>query len=217
MKVIKTRSGIFICLIVIVLLSGTTPSYGQFALGVRLGYNASKLTTNVSTISSDFNSGFHVSVWTHFGKRLYFAPEFGYTLSGGVLTNKGGVDTTMWKQKITVGSLDIPLLLGFKIIHSDAITWRVELGPEASFCINKKVKDMNSVTGPVTTDDINNTNWFLMAGTGIDFLFLNFDIRYQYGLNHLIHEVNEGDQVLTLNTTGGLLSLSLGIKIFGKK
>jgi hypothetical protein len=203
-----------ILLLTIILVSAGY-SFGQFALGVRIGYNASKITTNIDSIKSDFNSGFHVGVWSHFGKRLYFAPEVLYTLSGGVFTSEGNVAASQWKEKVTVGSLDVPLLLGFKIIHSKVITWRIEAGPEASFVINSKVKDMSSVTGnaPITTSNINTANWYVIGGTGINVLFLAFDIRYQYGLNDMIKDV----QNQTYDSKSSLLVVSLGFKIFGAK
>ena len=213
----KKRFIVILCMTVAVILSSNLTSYGQFALGIRIGYNANKLSTDIDTIKSEFNSGFNASVWAHFGKRLYFAPELRYTLSGGVFTEEGNVSTSGWKQKITVGSMDIPLLLGFKIIHSKAITWRIELGPEMSFVLNEKVKELNDITGPITTSDINSANWFVMAGTGIDVLFLNFDIRYQYGLNAMIKDVSTSTGTLNFNSKNNLISVSVGFKIFGSK
>lgn len=188
-------------------------SFGQFALGVKIGYNASKLSSNLDTIKSQFNSGFHVGIWTHLGKRFYVAPELLYTMSGAIFDNQGQPSTKDWKQKITVGSVDIPVLLGFKIIHSNAITWRIELGPEVSFIVNKKIKEMNSVDGPISTADIKNTNWYIEGGTGIDVLFLAINIRYKYGLNKMIEDV----QNWSFDSHNGMFLVSLGFKIFGKK
>ncbi|MEI6883899.1 MAG: porin family protein [Bacteroidota bacterium] len=187
----------------------TQMSYSQFTLGVKVGYNASKLSTNLDTIKSSVNSGFHVGVFTHLGKRLYFAPEILYTMSGSVFTPSGNVD---WKTKVTVGTFDIPLLLGFKIIHSSAITWRIEVGPEVSFVVNKKVKEMGSITSPITGANINTANWYILGGTGIDVLFLSFDIRYQYGLNQFVNDVQGG-----LKSTNSMFLVSVGFRIFGKK
>ena len=112
-------------------------SYGQFALGLKLGYNASKLSTNADSIKKSLNSGFHIGAWAHIGKRLYFAPEVLYCMSGGIFTYDGSVSNpNYWKEKITVGSLDVPLLVGLKIIHSGFITWRVELGDRKSTRLN---------------------------------------------------------------------------------
>jgi len=188
-------------------------SYGQFALGVKLGYNASKLSTNIDTIKTQFNSGFHVGIWTHLGKRFYVAPEVLYTMSGAVFSDEGQLSTNDWKQKITIGSLDVPIMLGFKIIHSDVLTWRIELGPEASFVVNKKIKDENSVIGPIKEADINDINWYVEGGTGIDVLFLSFNLRYKYGLNKMIEDV----QTWSFDSHNGMFLVSVGFKIFGKK
>ncbi len=213
----KTSLRLLICTVTVILLACSHHSYGQFALGFRIGYNANKLTTNVDSIKSDFNSGFHVGVWSHFGKRLYFAPELRYTLSGGLFTEEGNVSTQGWKQKVTVGSLDVPLMLGFKIVHSKMITWRIEAGPMMSIVVNEKVKDVNSVTGPLTAENINKANWYIMAGTGIDVLFMNLDIRYQYGLNAIVSDVTKDGKTYNVDAKNSLISVSLGFKIFGSK
>ena len=200
-------------LLVLFAIIASSVSFGQFALGVKLGYNGNKLTTDLDSVKSQFKSGFHIGAWTRFGKRLYLAPELQYAFSGGVFTEQVGDIATGWKQKITIGSLDIPVLVGFKIIHSKFITWRIELGPQASFIVNKKIEDVNSVTGPITEAVINTATWYILGGTGIDILFLKFDIRYQYGLNKLIEDAG-GYQFDTQNQ---MVVVSLGFKIFGKK
>lgn len=207
-----------IVLFFVIALFAADLCYGQFALGVKLGYNANKLSTNLDTIKSQFNSGFHVGIFTRFGKRFYVAPELQYTMSGAVFTNEGNLSTSNWKQKITIGTLDIPVMLGFKIIHSDFITWRIELGPQASFVVNKKIKDETSIIGPIKESNINSVNWYVLGGTGIDILFLKLDIRYQYGLNQLLQDVQSiGSSSSTYNARNQMFVISLGFKIFGKK
>lgn len=202
---------ILLLLTVAFFLSGAT--YSQFALGVKLGYNANKLSTNLDSIKSQFNHGFHVGVWSHLGKRFYVAPEILYSMSGAIFSEDGDPSLTGWKQKITIGSVDVPVMLGFKIVHSKAITWRIELGPEASFTINKKIKEESSVTGPITESSLKDVNWYIMGGTGIDVLFLAFDIRYKYGLNAMIEDV----QNWQFDSHNGMFLISVGFKIFGKK
>ncbi|MEI7982481.1 MAG: porin family protein [Bacteroidota bacterium] len=196
----------------------TSFSYGQFALGIKVGYNANKLSTNLDTVKTQVNSGFHVGIWTRFGKRFYVAPELQYTMSGAVFSNEGNLTTNNWKQKITIGSLDIPVLVGFKIIHSDFITWRIELGPQASFIVKKKVEDENSILGPIKESSLSSMAWYVLGGTGIDILFLKLDIRYQYGLNQLIKDVQtSGSTSASFDSKNQMFVVSLGFKIFGKK
>ena len=207
-----------IILVFVIALFAVELSYGQFALGIKVGYNANKLSTNVDSIKSDVNSGFHVGIFSRFGKRFYVAPELQYSMSGAVFSNEGNLTTSGWKQKVTIGSLDIPVLIGFKIIHSDVITWRIELGPQASFTVNKKITEQEDLAGPIKEANINSANWYVLGGTGIDFLFLKVDVRYQYGLNQLLTDVQSlGTSTSTYDARNQMFVVSVGWKIFGKK
>ncbi len=192
-----------IVLLFVFALCVSTLSYGQFALGVKLGYNASKLSANVDSIKSSFNSGFHIGVWSRFR-----------TFPTTILPIISG-----WKQKIKIGSVDVPVMVGFKIIHSDFITWRIELGPQASFVVNQKIEDVNSVTGPIKDASLSSVNWYVLGGTGIDILFLKLDIKYQYGLNQLVKDVETtgGTTTSSFDSKNQMFVVSLGFKILGKK
>lgn len=200
-------------LILLLTLLGAEVSFGQLALGIKVGFNANKLTTNIDSIKDQFNGGFHVGIFSRIGKRVYLAPELQYTMNGAVFTGEGKLSTSKWKQKIRLGSVDVPVLVGVKIIHRDLLTWRIEAGPEASFLINKKIEEINNVKGPVEKSSISSVNWYLMAGTGVDVLFLKFDLRYQLGLNRVIE--NAGSY--PFDSKNSLFVLSVGWKIFGKK
>jgi hypothetical protein len=199
-------------LIVISVFFVTEFSFGQFTLGVRAGYNGNKLATALSSIESHWGNGFHIGIFSRTGKRIYFAPELTYTLSGVAFTNDS-TNGTWTKQRFTVGSLDIPLLVGFKIINSSFLKWRIELGPVASFVVNKKVKDFNDLTGPVKSASFNTANWLIMAGTGIDVLFFTLDIRYEYSFNSLFKDAAN----YSFNTHNNLIIISLGFKFIGNE
>ncbi len=198
-------------MIFLVLFLGTELTYGQLTLGIKAGYTASKLSSDLDTIKSTLNSGFHIGAFARIGKRIYVQPEFYYNLSGATfkISNK-------WEQKVKVGSLDIPVLLGIKVIDTKLVNWRIMAGPEISFVVNKKVKNV-SLTGPITTDNVNKVNWYLQAGTGVDVLFLTLDIRYQLGLNNFINDVKTQAGSTTtkypLNSKSSMWVVSLGWKI----
>jgi hypothetical protein len=196
-------------------------TFGQFNFGLKVGYNASKLNTSLDSIKSSFNSGFHFGAFFRFGigKKAYIQPEAYYTFQGGIFENslKDAVDN--WKQKVTVGTLDIPVLIGFKIIDMKIMNWRVLAGPMVSFVVNSKVQDV-SLTGPIENSDITKLNWYVQAGTGVDVLFLTLDIRYQAGLNQMIKSAqfedssgNTTGQTYNLNATNNMWVVSLGFKL----
>jgi len=76
---------------------------------------------------------------------------------------------------------------------------------------------MNSVTGPIESADLKKANWFIMAGTGINVLFLSLDVRYQFGLNQMIQDVSVDNVTYAFDTKNSMILVSLGFKIFGKK
>jgi len=196
----------------LVVLFSSEHSYA-FDFGLKLGYTASKLSTNLDSIKSSMSSGFHVGAFVRFGKRVLLQPEFYYNLSGATFENLGAGTLDDWKQKVTIGSLDIPVLIGFSIIESKSFRWRIMVGPEVSFLVNSKIEDIN-LTGPIEKSDLRTTSWFLQAGTGVDFLFLTLDVRYQAGLNSLISDVTgKNGVVYPVNSKGNLVVVSLGFKI----
>ncbi len=199
-------------LLFILLFISAEVTFGQFALGIKIGYNANKLSSNLDSVKSSFSSGFHVGAFARIGKRVFLQPEFYYTMSGGSFA----VDTKLYNnitQNVTVGSLDIPVLIGFKIINSKIFNWRIMVGPEVSFLVNSKLKDV-SLADPIQSATFNNVNWYIQAGTGIDVLFLTLDIRYQAGLNSMINDVvGKNGTAYAVNSKGNMFVVSLGFKI----
>jgi len=202
----------FILLIAILFFSAGV-TFGQFSLGLKVGYNASKLHTGLDSIKSSFNSGFHFGAFFRFGKKVYIQPEAYYTLQGGIFENNVTNTYNNWKQKVTVGTLDIPVLVGFKVINLKVINWRIMAGPMASFVVNSKIKDV-SLVGPIKNSDISKVNWYVQAGTGFDVLFLTLDVRYQIGLNQMIKSAQgTTGQPYSLNATNNMWVVSLGFKL----
>lgn len=202
----------FILLIAILFFSAGV-TFGQFSFGLKVGYNASKLHTGLDSIKSSFNSGFHFGAFFRFGKKVYIQPEAYYTLQGGIFENNVTNTYNNWKQKVTVGTLDIPVLVGFKVINLKVINWRVMAGPMVSFVVNSKIKDV-SLVGPIENSDISKLNWYVQAGTGFDVLFLTLDIRYQIGLNQMIKSAQgTTGQPYSLNATNNMWVVSLGFKL----
>jgi hypothetical protein len=185
-------------------------SFAEFTIGIKAGYNASKLSLNPDTITSSFKSGFNAGVFLRFGKRLYLQPELYYTSQGGVFTS----NLSDWKQNIRIGSLDVPVLVGFKIINNDNLNLRILAGPMASFIVNKSISESGGITGPITSADINSVNWAIQAGAGVDVWKFTLDVRYQVGLSKLIKTVQNGSGGSTsFNSYNNAWVVSLGFKI----
>ena len=185
-------------------------SFGQLNLkiGPKVGFNASKLSTNLDTISSQFKSGFQLGIFARIGKKVYLQPELYYTTQGGVFES----NSQNWKQNIKIGSLDVPVLIGVSFINSDLLNIRIHAGPVASFVVNKTIEEEKSITGPIEEADIKSANWYIQAGAGVDLWKFTLDVRYQVGLNKIIDEVDYQNQTVSFNTSNNVWVVSLGFK-----
>jgi len=185
--------------------------FGQLNLGIKVGYNASKLSTNLDTVKTNFKSGFQIGAFVRIGKKLYLQPELYYTTQGGVFTSN---TLNNWKQTIKIGSLDVPVLVGYKLIDTKLVNLRILAGPTASFVVNKSIAEGGTSTGPITNGDLKSVNWSIQAGAGVDIWQLTFDIRYQIGLNQLVKDVTDiSNQTWKFDSKNNVWVISLGYKI----
>jgi len=193
-------------LLFILLFVAAEFTFGQLTIGIKVGYDAAKLSTNIDSITSNFKSGFQVGAFARVGKRLFLQPEIYYTTQGGVFTS----NTSSWKQNIKIGSLDVPVLVGFKLLkQGDFINVRIMAGPLASFVVNKSIEDAGGIDGPIEDADLNSVNWAIQAGAGLDVWKLTLDVRYQIGLNQLLKSVEN----YSFNSYNNVWNVSLGFKI----
>lgn len=199
-------------IIILLLLSSIT--FAGLDFGVKVGYNANKLTANIDSVGSQFKSGFQVGAFLRIGGRFYVQPELYYSLQGAEYLFNDPTNTGQWKQNVTIGSMDVPVLIGFKLVKGKIFNVRIMAGPVASFVVNKKITDKTSVTGPLTTSDIKTANWYIQAGAGVDLWFLNLDVRYQIPLNQAINTVVDSKGVTwNFDSKNQVWVVSLGFKI----
>ena len=193
-------------LLFILLFVAAEFTFGQLTIGIKVGYDAAKLSTNIDSITSNFKSGFQIGAFARVGKRFFLQPEIYYTTQGGVFTS----NTSNWKQNIKIGSLDVPVLLGFKLLkQGDFINVRIMAGPLASFVVNKSIEESGGIDGPIEDADLNSVNWAIQAGAGLDVWKLTLDVRYQIGLNQMLKSVEN----YSFNSYNNVWNVSLGFKI----
>jgi len=192
-------------------------------IGIRAGLTASKLSTNLSEdFASDNQLGYQggAFVRVNLGK-FYIQPELIYNHRSTTLDYEVkpvadiGMQTIGARTELAIGTFDIPVILGFKIIKSKLLNVRIFAGPELSFSTSKKItydyttnngEDFTGeVVDPITTEDFNKSTWYMQAGAGVDVLMFTFDIRYEKGLSDLY---NSGD----LNFKNNVWVFTLGIK-----
>jgi len=179
-------------------------------VGIRVGLTASQLSTDLSEVFSSENTlgyqggafvrinlgKFHVQpelIYNHRSTKLQY--EINPVIDGE--NQKIGVRSDM-----KIGTFDIPVIAGFKLLDTKLLNVRVFAGPEISFSTSKSLsytyttdngEDFNGEIpedSKLSVDDFNQTTWYMQAGAGLDVLFLTFDIRYEKGLSDLYNGGN---------------------------
>jgi hypothetical protein len=191
---------------------------GNFALGIKAGYNSSKFRTdNARDILSGnqeytFNDakdeakgGLMLGAFARIRlvNNLSFQPELLYVKKGGETTfSADNISTTV---KTTYHTWDIPLLAHMKLIDLKVLNIYGVGGPVASFVASEdnKWSDVNNFSS--LSENMKNAQWSFQAGGGVEFGSFNFDVRYSWGL---------GDSSTELERINNNLTLSIAYKIF---
>lgn len=213
----KKRTLITFCLILVTAFSYQTMAQGNFALGIKAGYNSSKFRTdNARDILSGnqeytFNDakdeakgGLMLGAFARIRlvNNLSFQPELLYVKKGGETTfTADNISTTV---KTTYHTWDIPLLAHMKLIDLKVLNIYGVGGPVASFVASEdnKWSDVNNFSS--LSENMKNAQWSFQAGGGVEFGSFNFDVRYSWGL---------GDSSTELERINNNLTLSIAYKI----
>lgn len=182
----------------------TGAANAQFSFGPKIGVNLSQVTTNLNTINDEMKTGLQIGAFARIGSKVYFQPELLYS-TGGVKLSNVPVGSP---SDITVKSIDVPLMLGTRILNLKVANVRIMAGPVASFVVNKQV-DYNGAATATKEVSIKNANWKAQFGAGVDVLMFTLDVRYSYDLNRSMDQ-----QANEFKWDRNSVNLTLGWKLF---
>lgn len=187
-------------IIILAVFTLTGNAQGVFDFGPKIGINTSKISSNVSDYNPQTINKFQFGAFARINMgRFYIQPEAYYNSKGGEYVDK--VDATTINS-FNLHSIDVPALLGFKIINQKAVNLRIMTGPVLSILTDK------SVSGNQFTEaNLKNSVFAWQYGAGIDFLFLTLDARMESHSNNFYDSPD-------FNTKNGNFVISLGLKLF---
>jgi len=213
-----------------VLLLSVSFASAQLNFGIKAGYNSSlgvknisSVTTgeyNLNSVKSEVSNGFHAGVFARLGfDKVYFQPELLYAMGKKDYTvtvqDASTNQESSFDKHVTVSTVDVPLLLGYKLLDLKVINLRVFAGPKLRFNAGSTL-DFNNIKGGgfSATDlqkDVKAAKLGLEGGFGVDVLMLALDFRY-----NLIGDMYQTKlKDLTVdNIPASTFVISLGWKIF---
>lgn len=183
-----------------------------FDLGIKAGINSSKITTDNFSVSnytysdfkSDAKSGYNLGAFARVGgKKIYLQPELLYCVKNSESTS--GTTT----QTIKLKTIQIPVLLGFKLIDLKLASIRAFTGPAMSFVMSGSSVESNLPN--IDPKNFKNNIWDWQLGGGVDVGPLTFDVRYGWGLTK-VSDGNSNVNSIGFVNKGNTLTFSLGFK-----
>jgi hypothetical protein len=188
--------------VIILIISLSLSAQLVFDLGLKGGFNNSKVTANLEEIDSESILKYHIGAFGRLGyNRVFIQPEAYYSAKGGKLEGNI-IDVT---SRFDFNTLDIPLLLGVKVLKGEKAHLRILAGPVFSILTSNKIEG----------DDILDKNYYkdnyygYQYGIGADVFGITLDARIEHGANKFYQQADQG-----FNFKNNSFMISLGFKIF---
>ena len=214
-----------------VLLLSFTAANAQLNFGIKAGYNSPLTFDNVSSVGnggydlssvkSEMWNNFHAGLFARvfFGKMIYIQPELLYSIQKKEY--KIGITDALNPSGITldkfanVSTVDVPLLVGVKLIDLKIVNLRVFAGPKLRFNAGSSLDFKNVTGGTFDTStlltDVKKAQVGLEVGAGVDVLMFALDARYNLIGDMYTTKVKD----LSLqNLPSNTFVISLGWKLF---
>jgi len=185
-------------IILLAVLSITGYAQEFMNLGLKAGINTSKISTDDDAYSPQAINNYLVGAFARFNfGPIYLQPEAYYNSKGGEYIDRNNLSVV---NSFNLNTIDVPALVGLKIIDQEPLNVRIMAGPVFSILTHKSAK------GQFTEDNIKNSFFAWQFGAGVDFLFLTLDARFEkYG--------TDIEKLPTIDTKNGNFVVSLGIKL----
>jgi opacity protein-like surface antigen len=153
-------------------------------IGFNGGASFSNLSLSKAGLDSKYSLGYHGGLFTRLDiSDLYLQGELLYAQRKSKLENGNlGTQTAKWN------SIEVPLLIGYKLLKSEQATLRVFGGGVYSYVLKDKASILKQVAQSFDRFDKSNIGY--QGGLGVDFGRLSLDLKYEGSLTKLSKEFN---------------------------
>ena len=131
----------------------------QLNFGIKAGYNSSlgandlgSITNgsyNLKSVNSEYKNGFQAGIFARLGvNKVYFQPELLYAMGkkdyNMTVTNSDNTVTGTFDKSVKISTVDVPLLLGYKVLDLKLANVRVFAGPKLICALAKETHSSNA-------------------------------------------------------------------------
>ncbi|WHT39282.1 porin family protein [Myroides sp. mNGS23_01] len=162
--------------------STTVQAQSPIQIGIKVNTNHSNIKGNLSNLSTSNALGFSGGLTTRYHlDQLFFQADLLYSESKSTLDNTA-IKQAKWK------SIDLPLAVGYDLLHLKAMKVHVMAGGVYSQVIDDKLSFRDNIEA--IDGRWNKNNIKAQVGAGISLGNFSFDLVYARSLNNLAKDFN---------------------------
>jgi len=172
-----------------------------FDLGIKAGFNNSKLSLDLDDYSSESIQKMHFGAFGRVGLgRIYAQPEVYFSKKGGEISSN--VVTTV--TSFDYSNVDVPVLLGFKLIKGGPVNLHLMGGPVFSFVTK------TDIDGSYDPDYFKDNYVGVQYGVGVDIAFITIDARMEHGST--VYDNTSDPNAIGFEGKNSTFMVSVGLK-----
>jgi len=181
---LKLKNLLLLLLIGITFMANEVKSQSKMPIhiGFKGGANFSNLSLSNSNLGSKYSLGYHGGMFTRINiSKLYVQAELLYAQKKSKMEN-----STIGTKQAKWNSIEVPVLIGYKLLQSNNVNLRVFGGGVYSYVLNDKASVLKKVYQSFQKFDKSNVGY--QMGAGIDIGKLTLDLKYEGALTSISKE-----------------------------
>lgn len=153
-----------------------------FHIGVKGGANFTKTSMESSSLEGKYGFGYQAGIMTRLdiGKLYVHGEALFNKRKAKYQVQDGSSSTLSWN------AIDIPVVVGYKLIKADDFNVRIFAGGVYSYAFNNNVSTSEALQQGFKKFD--KSNMGITGGVGLDYKNFTFDLRYETGLTSISKE-----------------------------
>ncbi|MFT3885684.1 MAG: outer membrane beta-barrel protein [Flavobacteriales bacterium] len=154
-------------------------AHAQFQVNPQIGATFMDMTPNAAGVSTRAAVGFQLGADLRIGDRFYFQPGAFFGRNATLVKVSGG-DTAVIEDNLIRTTAKVKALVGYNIIHNEALKLRLNAGPTYDVLLSVDSKDHRI---DFNKKDYNAGSFNMDAGLGLDISLFTVEAGMSYGLS----------------------------------
>jgi len=164
----------------------------RIQIGIKGGSSLNKLNTELADLDDKYALGLHIGGMARVNLgRAYVQGEALFSKRKAALKPQGQTES-----KLKWNAIDIPVMLGYKVVQHQDMNLRVFAGAVYNYTLNDNLSPLKAIKESVKHFDKSNIQF--TGGLGVDIQKFSIDVRYERGFSDLSKSFKSKPQAFSI-------------------